>query len=106
MKHFSADQVEQWMSHYYENPQPDVIPMALAGLRDGGYQSDEGAAESLSSFLGLVMRANPELIEDWLSTFRDLTTEEIQVLAHALWLSNTQEGNDFPEQVPSWIPRT
>ena len=95
MKHLSTTQLEQWMSYYYENPQPDLTPMAIMTLSEGGYLSDESAMEQIMFFFSFIFRAHPEQIEVWLSSFQDLPNQEKMVILHSIWYSNTRQAKDY-----------
>ena len=79
MEQPTADNVDQWISHYYECPRPDLIPMAIQALRDSGHLGNDNALESLTSFFSLVFRAHPDQVDAWLSQFSDLSDDETQV---------------------------
>ena len=51
--------------------------------------------ETITSFLSYIFRANPDKVEAWLSPFTDLSDEETQVIANALWYSDTKQANDY-----------
>jgi hypothetical protein len=95
MEYLSPDQLEQWISYYYKNPQPNITPMAIDALRKGGYLSTERSVEPISVLLSFIFRFNPEKIETWLAPFREIPNHEKLVIAQALWYSNTLQARNY-----------
>lgn len=93
----STQEIEQWMTFYYQNPNPDITPIAIAHLSREGALKDEASEEQITIFLSFIFRNNPEKIEEWTSKiFQDLTSiEDKQVILTALWLSNTREVQEY-----------
>ena len=92
MKNLSIEQLEKWMMYYYENPQPDITPIAIETLREKGHLSSEVGVEGIMAFLSFIFRFHPEKIETWLATFKEMSIQEKVVIIHALWYSSTLEA--------------
>jgi hypothetical protein len=95
MEQLTSENIDQWMSHYYKNPRPDLVPSAIQALRESGHLDSDKSLESLASFFSFIFRNYPDEIEPWLSQFTNLSDEETQVVANALWYSNTKQAHDY-----------
>ncbi len=96
MDYFSTKEIENWMNFYYQNPQPDLIPIFIKSLSQEGFLTKENTQEPIMCFLSLVFRDNSEKIRDWLSQFwQDLSTIEQEVMIKALFLANTEETQAY-----------
>lgn len=96
MNIFSAQELEHWMSFYYENPQPDLIPIFIKSLSKEGFLTKENTQEPIICFLSLVFRDNSEKIRDWLSEILDnLAENEQELIIKALFLANTLETKNY-----------
>lgn len=82
----------EWMSHYYEAPQPDQVVSAAFGLsRSGYFDSAEHRTTAIGFFAG-VFSQNPERVQHWVSAFRDLPTADERLMASALWYAGSPAG--------------
>jgi hypothetical protein len=106
MHAMSLQKIEQWMSHYYQNPQPELIRPAIEGLREEGKLGDENAIEQIIFFLSFLFSAHPEKAVEWTSPFieGDLPVMEKKVLITALWLSDTQRAKDYLARLALTVP--
>lgn len=84
----------QWMSHYYEAPQPDQVVQAVFALSQEGYfdQADHRAS-SIGFFAG-VFAKNPDRVETWMTEFRYLPPADQRLMAAAYWYSGLPGGGD------------
>lgn len=77
----------QWVSHYYQAPQPDLIVPAVFGLSRAGYFEQAGQPSTAIGFLSSVFAQNPDKVDGWMVSFRDLPVSHQRIVASALWYS-------------------
>lgn len=84
----------QWMSHYYEAPQPEkVVPAVYALSKSGHFQSTENRTEAIGFFAG-VFSKNPDRVSSWMAAFRELPVADQRLMAAALWYSGLPNGSE------------
>lgn len=96
MQKMSLQEIEQWMTYYYQYPQPESVPLAIESLsKEGGFR-EENAIEQIMFFLSFIFRANPDNVVEWTSPFiADLPLMEKEMIITSLWLSDTQTAKDY-----------
>lgn len=95
-KGFSSDvEVDAFIMHYYEHPDPSRIPALLQSLARAGKLS--GRLENLAvlSFVAHCIRQHPDNWREWLQPFPNALSDTAAGLCFALRLS----GNDCPEGI-------
>lgn len=103
MQPLSPEQVEQWMSFYYQHPQPDRVPEAIAALSAAGYFKNEQTIEPIICFLSLIFRANPDRLATWLPALQALPDDEQAAGIYALWYSNTSAAHHYLAQLAAGV---
>jgi hypothetical protein len=82
-----AKQANEWLSHYFERPDPSGVPAQLARLdRSGTFQKPEAMAP-LSAFFALLFRANPGEVPGWAGDVTRFSESGRVVVWTALWYS-------------------
>ena len=89
-----ARDYSQWMSHYYETPQPDQIVSAVYSLSQEGYFDTAEHRASSIGFFASVFAKNPDRVDGWMADFRNLPTADQRLMAAALWYSGLPGGGD------------
>lgn len=96
MNSFPSDSIENWMSFYYQNPQPDLIPIFIKRLSQEGFLQEETAQDSIMFFLSFIFRDHYNKIADWSSqVLQNLNIVEQEVIIKAIFLSNTSEAQEY-----------
>ena len=90
----SSAEVQSWVTYYYQNPNPALIPQAISTLREAGILTKETAIPPLVSFFSFVFRDNSEQIKNWFSQFSTLSDSEQKPLILALWYANTPQSRE------------
>lgn len=90
-----ATAAEEWLNHYYENPQPEHFVPAVYALSRSGYFEQPGHVPLAIGFFAGVFRQNPELVDQWVMSFRELPTSHQRLIASALWYSGSPKGADY-----------
>jgi hypothetical protein len=83
----------QWVSHYYEAPQPDLVVPAVFALSRSGYFEQAGQPATAIGFLSTVFAQNPDKVAGWMRAFRELPISHQRLTAAALWYSGLP-GNE------------
>jgi len=82
----------QWVEHYYEAPQPELVVPAVFALSHSGYFDAAGQPATAIGFLSSVFAQNPDKVADWMRAFRDLPVAHQRLTVAALWYSRLPEG--------------
>ncbi len=102
---YKPSRAEQWMTHYYQNPEPDKLVEALRELHDSGLTAVPTAQRPLIAFVGRVLKDNPRLVPGLVESCQFLRREEIPLLAFALWFSGTEESKQEIAKLAKDEPR-
>ncbi len=93
-------EIEQWMFHYYQSPNPEFVPKAIKGLSFANKLADKDAVTHNLYFFCSIFRAHPDRIIEWISPLIDsLSLTEKHTIATALWLSDTQDARNNLKQL-------
>jgi len=89
------DPDHDWLTYYYQNPEPEKLIEQIRKWSDGRILSDERARPALVGFLSQVFRQNRDKIKEWYLDISDLPPEDMQTIRLALIFSRTSEGDDI-----------
>ena len=84
------EELEQWMTYYYVQPQLNKIGAALKALTAKGFFENDDVQAPLSGFFTEVFRANPGRIEGWVKPYIGIPNRHI--LYSALWMANSKQS--------------
>ena len=82
--------LDEWTTYYYLNPEPDKIVLALKEITARGYFENDNVQAPLSGFFSEVFLANPERINTWVEPYIGIPKRHI--LYSALWASNSTQS--------------
>ncbi|QUY46252.1 hypothetical protein [Acaryochloris marina] len=99
MATLTTEELEQWISHYFENPQPNKTPIAIGIFIREGYFTNDSIVETVITFLSFIFRDQPDKISIWLNSIQDLSNQEMIAIGKALWLSNTKEAKNYLDAI-------
>lgn len=86
----TRESLEQWMSSFYRQPTPELVPGALENLIHQEILKDADSATSVQAFLAGIFRQYPHHVNQWLADILPMAdVEEQELLLTALWLSDT-----------------
>jgi hypothetical protein len=94
IKQLSQIAVSEWMTYYYLNPQPELLPGAIASFSESGTLTLDTAIPPLISFFSFIFRDNPESLAEWFQEISQLSEPEQVVLFEALWFANTPAARE------------
>lgn len=86
---------QAWLETYYQNPQPNRLPAAVAELSSSGYFEQKGHIPLAIGFLSTVFAQNPNRVDEWLFAMDDLPVSTQRLVACALWQSGNPKGADL-----------
>jgi hypothetical protein len=86
---------EEWLNHYYQNPQPEQFVPALFELSRSGYFEQPGHVPLAIGFIAGVFEQNAEQIDQWLMYCRALPPAHQRLVASALWYSGHPKGANY-----------
>ena len=89
------DPDHDWLTYYYQNPEPEKLVAQIRKWSDGRILSDERARPALVGFLSQVFRQNRDKIKEWHLEISDLPPEDMQTIRLALIFSRTSEGDEI-----------
>ncbi len=83
-----AMDLSNFMSHYYQKPQPELVGKAMRDFSDVGAAMKGNASSPFSAFLSILMSKHPDKVPGWIKemTFKDQTDRG--VVCYALWVAN------------------
>ena len=88
----AATSAEQWLTHYYQNPQPEQFVPAIFDLSHAGFFEQPGHVSLAIGFIAGVMTQNPDQIDQWLLFSRALPPAHQRLMVSALWYSGHPKG--------------
>ena len=83
--------VPDWLTSYYQNPQPDRFVAEVRKMSGRGTLS----APVTVAFLSRVLAKQPAKIPAWMAALADLSDSDKEVLHKAIWLSGTGAGKAY-----------
>jgi hypothetical protein len=86
---------EDWLNHYYENPQPERFVPAIYELSHMGFFERPGHVPLAIGFISSLFAHNPELIDQWVVMCSGLPRAHQRLMASALWYSGSAKGADY-----------
>jgi hypothetical protein len=86
---------EEWLNHYYENPQPEKFVSSVFELSRSGYFEQPGHVPLAIGFLGGIFAQNPEQVDQWVVMLSALPRAHQRLVASALWYSGSTKGVEY-----------
>ncbi len=87
-----AEQVNDWVMHYYEKPQPDTVPSEFIRIGKLGFLDRQDSQFVFITFLSELMNRNPDRIETWVNKLQEFSQPQKRLLWAAVWQSRTDQG--------------
>ena len=85
----------QWITHYYEDPDPAQFIPSLFELSRNGFFDMPGHVPLGIGFIATLFRQNPDEVDAWLLYCRALPEQERRLLFSALWYSGHPKGAEY-----------
>lgn len=98
-KFSSADEVNDWVLHYYLKQDIKLVVPAIKALFKYGFFDKDSAVPPTLAFLSTLFQQNEDLLEGWLMELSDLNSREKQFLWIALDLSNSSKGQQLLRKI-------
>lgn len=81
-----------WMNFYYAHPMPERLGAELRAMGEAGVLDKPQTRLVVATFVGMVMRGNPERVAGWFAELADVEGPTREVLQVAGWISGTNEA--------------
>lgn len=88
----SDEELVNWLTYYYKNPEPERIPEALKYMTQSGVLDSEKTRVPVMGFLSGVFRDNPDRLAQWVDMAEQLGDKHLGVIVLALWYSKLPEA--------------
>src|ERR1700682_6601415 len=86
----TRDQLNEWMMHYYQHPQPDITVSAVEFMSKEGTLSKEAAQPPIAAFLAQVFAQNPEKVRGWQAQLNAGGEDQSRMMALVFWMSGNE----------------
>ncbi|XDD46635.1 hypothetical protein AB3N60_00660 [Leptospira sp. WS39.C2] len=83
---------QQFMKYYYTNPKVELIPSALAFIRDQKINANKENERHIVPFFAQIFKTNDDKIPTWFAELSDLSDDDKFIFAHAMFLSEGTHG--------------
>jgi|SRR5208282_1500389 len=90
----ARDQVEEWLTYYYQHPRPDLLVSALRFMSKDGWLQKSDAQAPLVAFLSRVFIANPDRLKGWAADVANDSEDEKVTVATALWMVDGDKSQE------------
>ena len=90
----TAQQISQWVMNYYRKPDPSTVPARVRRMSELKMLVSN-RPEANQMFFGQIMHANPGKIAEWMDGWKDLPEADRNMLQHAVWISQTDQGKKW-----------
>lgn len=85
----TQDQLDEWMMHYYEHPQPELTCSAIQFMSAKGLIS-ESSSPPIAAFLARLVEQDPEKAQEWRVRLGSGGNSAATTIALALWMANNR----------------
>jgi len=86
----SREQVEEWLTYYYQHPRPDLLVSALRFMSKDGWLKKSDAQAPVVAFVSRVFVANPDRLTGWATDIASDPEDEKSTMSVALWMANDE----------------
>jgi hypothetical protein len=104
----AAAEAQRWITYQYLLNTPEEAPQRIgdfvrAGLLEAN--PDANAVEVLGVFLGLLGRANPGVLDGWVSAAAGLPADAQYLFAYAAWFAEPEKAGERLIRVTARMPQ-
>jgi len=85
----------EFMTHYYEHPDPDGVAQIVKDLSASGWLREGRNQADLLGFLVPIFRAHPDRVAGWMEQWGDLPDDHLIALVMAVWISKIEGGDEI-----------
>ena|ERR1051326_2834129 len=82
-------QLDEWMSHYYEHPQPGLTCSAISFMSVKGIISPDNGLPT-ATFFARLLEQNPSRAQEWRECFTLAGDDAATTIAFALWMTKNE----------------
>ncbi|MDZ4834794.1 MAG: hypothetical protein SGJ27_13535 [Candidatus Melainabacteria bacterium] len=87
-----AEQLSDWVMHYYEKPEPEQVPSEFIQMNKAGFLDRPDSQFIFITFLSELMNRNPDRIATWVNQLQEFSQPQKRLLWAAAWQSRTDQG--------------
>lgn len=93
----SQEELSEWVTYYYKNPQPNRLPQAIKYMSQTGILDNRNAVSPIFGFISGVFRNNPDKVSAWVAELGSLDDKHFGVVVLGLWYANlsTSQGQVY-----------
>lgn len=88
----SKEKFSQWLTFYYEKPEPNRIPDAVDFMSKSGILDNDKASSPIFGFLSGIFRNNPDKVDSWINQFSSFKEQHLKVIVLGLWYADLPES--------------
>ena len=88
----SQEDFSQWLTFYYQKPEPDRVPDAIRYMSKSGVLDNDKAISPIFGFLSGTFRNNPEKMASWVSQVDSLKEQHLGVVVLGVWYAALPES--------------
>lgn len=88
----SEEDFSQWLTFYYQNPEPKLIPDAVRYMSQSGILDNDGAIAPIFGFLSGTFRDNPDKMASWVKQLNSLKEQHFGVVILGVWYAALPES--------------
>jgi hypothetical protein len=86
----TEEQLNEWMMHYYQHPQPALTISAVKFMAKEGTLAKDDAQLPIATFLAQIFLQNPEKVQQWRTQLITGTDDQLKTVVLAFWMSGNQ----------------
>jgi len=99
----SKEDVTQWMTFYYQQPEPEKIPDAIQYLSESD-MLDKNSAPPVFGFLSGVFRDNPDKVATWINQIGSYKEHHLTVLVLGVWYAALPQSKEIAQNLLEKYP--
>ena len=88
----SRDELGNWFTYYYQDPEPSKIPEAIEYMSHSGWLYNKKSISPIFGFLAGGFANNPEQVPSWVGRLSELTDSQFGVVVLGLWYADLPDS--------------
>jgi len=98
-----AKSINDSIMHYYQKPEPEKVPDMLHKAAKMGLLDRDDTKYIFATYLGELMRRNPDKVDAWVASMSDFTESQKRLLMAALWQANLPQATEQLKKMASTL---
>ena len=88
----SQEELGNWFTYYYKEPDPSKIPDAIEYMSQSGWLDNKKSLSPIFGFLAGGFKNNPEQVPGWVSRLTSLNKSHFGVVVLGLWYADLPDS--------------